>query len=76
MNNAHIIFGAPGCGKTTYLMKILEKELKEHAPDKIAFVSFTKKGTYEGRSRALEKFDYKEGDLPYFRTLHSIAFRE
>jgi len=70
-----IIFGAPGCGKTTRLMEILEDELKKNEPDRIAFVSFTRKGAYEGRDRAMEKFGYDEASLPYFRTLHSIAFR-
>ncbi len=76
MNNLDLIFGAPGTGKTTYLIDILEKELKQNDPDKIAYVSFTRKGTYEGKNRAMERFGYREQDLPYFRTLHSIAFRE
>ena len=76
MNNIKKIFGAPGCGKTTRLLNILEKELKEHDPDKIAFVSFTRKGSYEGRDRAVDKFNYRKEELKYFRTLHSIAFRE
>jgi len=72
----NIIYGPPGTGKTTYLLDILEKELREVAPDKIAFVSFTREGAYQGRNRAIEKFKYTEDDFPYFRTLHSIAFRE
>jgi len=75
MNNVTKIFGAPGCGKTTRLMAILETELKQVDPDKIAFCSFTRKGTYEGVQRAQEQFKYTENDLPYFHTLHSIAFR-
>ena len=75
MNNMDLIFGAPGTGKTTCLIGILEKELKRNDPDRIAYVSFTRKGTYEGRNRAVEKFGYGEGDLPWFRTLHSIAFK-
>ncbi len=70
-----VVFGAPGCGKTTYLLDILERELKLVNPDEIAFVSFTRKGSYEGKRRALDKFGFSDGDLPYFRTLHSIAFR-
>ena len=71
----NIIFGPPGTGKTTYLLDVLERELLETDPDKIAFVSFTREGAYQGRDRAMEKFHYKEEDFPYFRTLHSIAFR-
>ena len=75
MNNIHMLFGAPGCGKTTRLMEILTEELKQNNPDRIAFVSFTRKGTYEGVERAKAQGNFKDDDLPYFRTLHSIAFR-
>lgn len=75
MPNIRIIYGAPGCGKTTRLMGILEEELKQCTPERIAFVSFTRKGTYEGVNRVKEKFGYAEEQLPWFRTLHSIAFR-
>jgi len=76
MNNLSMIFGAPGCGKTTYLINLLKTILTEYDPDKVAFVSFTKKGSYEGRDRAISEFGYKEKDLPYFRTIHSLAFRD
>lgn len=76
MKNIHMVFGAPGCGKTTRLMEILAEELKHNDPDKIAFVSFTRKGTYEGVERAKQLCNLQEEDLPYFRTLHSIAFRQ
>src|SRR4030042_6827906 len=75
MNDVKIIFGAPGCGKTTRLMEILEVELGRNDPAQVAFVSFTRKGTYEGAERAKTKFKLRDADLPYFRTLHSIAFR-
>ena len=70
-----IIFGAPGCGKTTYLLDVLEKELKHYEPNRIAFISFTRKGAKEGLVRAREKFKYREDQLPYFRTLHSLCFK-
>lgn len=75
MDNVHKIFGAPGCGKTTKLMSILLKELEHTAPNRIAFVSFTRKGTYEGAERAKSMYNLRDEDMPYFRTLHSIAFR-
>lgn len=71
-----MIFGPPGTGKTTYLLNTLEKLLKTYSAEEIAFVSFTKKGTYEGKERAIKKFGFKENQTPYFRTLHSIAFKE
>lgn len=71
-----IIYGPPGTGKTTFLLDVLEKELETNDPDKIAFVSFTKKGAYEAKDRAREKFGFTDNDLPYFRTLHSLAFME
>lgn len=75
MNNIEMIFGAPGCGKTTYLINLLRDLFKKFAPDEVAFVSFTKKGSYEGRDRAMAEFNYSEKDFPYFRTIHSLAFR-
>lgn len=76
MQKKEIIFGAPGCGKTRYLMDVLEKELNEVEPERIAFVSFTKKGAEEGMQRAKEQFKYQDKSFKYFRTIHSICFRE
>ena len=72
----NLIYGPPGTGKTTKLLNIIETELQAVEPNKIAYVSFTKKGVYEGRDRALQKFNYSRNDFCYFRTLHSIAFKE
>lgn len=69
-----IILGPPGTGKTSQLMQILEYEMKTVEPNRIAFVSYTREGTYQGRDRAIEKFKLEKNDVLYFKTLHSIAY--
>lgn len=76
MQECRMVFGAPGCGKTTFLLHLLEDILERYEPNRVAFVSFTRKGSYEGRDRAVERFGFKTEDLPYFRTIHSLAFRD
>ena len=70
-----IVIGPPGTGKTTTLLNLVDKYLKETDPNKIGYFAFTQKAAYEARDRAMDKFNYTEDDLPYFRTLHSLAFR-
>ena len=70
-----IVLGPPGTGKTTTLLNEVDKYLKNTDPNRIGYFSFTQKAAYEARDRAVEKFNLTEDDLPYFRTLHSLAFR-
>jgi len=70
-----IVIGPPGTGKTTTLLNEVDKYLKQTDPNRIGYFSFTQKAAYEARDRAMDKFNYSEDDLPYFRTLHSLAFR-
>jgi len=72
-----LILGPPGTGKTTRLLEIMEQEMATGVePDQIAFVAFTRKAADEAKIRAKKKFGLSGGDLPYFRTLHSLCFRE
>lgn len=73
--NQRLILGPPGTGKTTYNLADIESRLASgDSPDRIAFVSFTKKAVNEAVNRASEKFKLRTSELPLFRTIHSLAF--
>jgi len=71
------IFGPPGTGKTTELLNMVDKALSENvSPHRIAFLAFTRKAAAEAKERASERFSLDPNtDLPFFRTLHSFAYR-
>jgi len=71
-----IVLGPPGTGKTTTLLGKVNSYLKNTDPDKIGYFAFTQKAAHEARDRAIKQFNLTEDDLPYFRTLHSLAFRK
>ena len=71
-----IVLGPPGTGKTTTLLGKVDSYLKNTDPDKIGYFAFTQKAAHEARDRAMRDFNLSEDDLPYFRTLHSLAFRK
>ena len=76
MPDITIIYGGPGAGKTTELLRIMEQEFKTVDRNRLAFCSFTRQATYGARTRAMEKFGGTSKQYPYFRTLHSLAYRE
>lgn len=45
-------------------------------PDKIAFVTFTRKGAEEAKTRAAAEFQFSADDLRWFRTIHSLVFKQ
>lgn len=71
-----LILGGPGAGKTERLLKAMEDALlKGVAPNRIAFVTFTRAAADEAKTRAMKRFGLASKELPHFRTLHSLAFR-
>lgn len=76
MNNLHLVLGGPGCGKTTRLLNIVAEEMSRGVyPNHIAFVTFTKSAAETAKARAAAQFSLNpETDLPWFRTIHSLAY--
>jgi DNA helicase II / ATP-dependent DNA helicase PcrA len=69
--HVHKIYGAPGTGKTTTLIRtVKDVMLRENIPiQDVAFVSFTKTAVAEAKSR----MGYSGSDLQYFKTMHAIC---
>jgi superfamily I DNA/RNA helicase len=69
------ILGPPGCGKTQTNSNLIRNCIEDGIdPDRIACVSFTRKAATESKNRVCNDWGLEEDMLPYFRTLHSIAF--
>jgi superfamily I DNA/RNA helicase len=74
--NRTIFFGPPGTGKTTTLLQKLEEHLTAGVPpERIAFLTFTRRAKREAVERVEKVLGIKARDLPHFRTIHSMAFR-
>ena len=73
--NETIFVASAGTGKTTTLLNKLEELLEHTAPDRIVYTTFTNAGANEAIERACKRFDLKPEQFPYFRTLHSLCYR-
>jgi len=72
-----VVFGGPGTGKTTHLLGVVREALEAGVPaGQIAYMAFTRKAANEAKERAAKQFGLKPRDLPYFSTLHSMAYRQ
>jgi DNA helicase II / ATP-dependent DNA helicase PcrA len=71
-----IYFGPPGTGKTTTLLQRLEEHLRAGVPpDRIAFLTFTRRAKREALERVEQVLGIVAKDLPFFSTIHSMAFK-
>jgi len=63
------VYGPPGCGKTTEMLKRLEEAKNKYSVDEICFLSFTKAGA----SEALKRLNIKKSEK--ICTIHSLMFK-
>lgn len=76
-DKTEIIVGPPGTGKTTTLLKIAEAMFAQgYHPEDVCFVTFTRKGAAEAKSRAMAKFGFTDVQLRWWKTLHALAFMQ
>jgi superfamily I DNA/RNA helicase len=72
----HIILGPPGTGKTTKLLTMVEDAMARGTPpERIGYFSVTRRAAEEAIHRATRRFGLTFKDLPYFKTLHSLAMQ-
>ena len=78
MSRVTTFLGPPGTGKTTTLLKLVSEAIESGTTDpaKIGYFAFTKQAQNEAVTRAVSQHGIDEERLKYFRTIHSVAFRE
>lgn len=64
-----VIYGPPGCAKTTELLRRVEEAKTRYKPSQVSFLSFTKAGAAE----ALKRLGISRSDK--ICTIHSLTYR-
>ena len=74
-HKSYKIFGPPGTGKTTTLIKMVEAAIRNDVePQDIAFISFSNAAANVAKERVSEKFKtLGPSAFPNFSTMHSFA---
>lgn len=78
MPSERVIWGVPGCGKTTAGITLCREWAdRGTAPDQIAYLAFTKAAAKAAATRLFETEDEARmsEEFPYFRTIHSLCYR-
>ena len=75
IQNAKLILGPPGCGKTYRLIQEIKLALEKGThPSRIGVISFTRKAIEEMIARSCAEFNLEAKDFPYMKTSHAFGF--
>jgi len=74
MSKVYKIIGPPGCGKTEYLLRQVERACDKYFPKDIGVVSYTVASVSEARGRIEKKLNVGYKEIPNVRTIHSHCF--
>ena len=68
------IFGPPGTGKTTELLRILKEKLDYgYSKADVCLVGYARATATTLQDRCKKEFDFEEEDLESIRTIHSLC---
>jgi len=73
-NGIILVTGATGTGKTTYLLRQIQRAAKKFSPDRIGAVSFTKAAVEEMAKRVAQEAGVDRKLAKNIRTVHSLCF--
>lgn len=76
-DRALTLFGPPGTGKTTSMLKLVDAHLEAGAvdPDRLMIATFTTNARAEAFTRLRKTTMLGEDDFPWVRTIHSACYR-
>lgn len=76
LSKVDVLLGPPGTGKTTTILKRIDALLSSGIPpEEIAYCTYSKAMAAEAVQRASERFGLDPERFPWFRTIHSLAYR-
>ena len=74
LHNVVKIFGPPGTGKTTQLLKIMKEKLDYgYSKDQICLVGYARATAITLQDRCQKEFNFNEDELDSIRTIHSLC---
>jgi len=74
MPKVYKIIGPPGCGKTEYIMRQIERACDKYFSKDLGVVSHTVASVSEAKDRIKKKLDIDWKDINNVRTIHSHCF--